>query len=132
METYELQEVFATPHLIQSLATYSEWQLFEAPLHPLQKVAARDGVRTGEQSVLLVQINATADYYTTDQALMQNVPPVLVDMILDPYVLNIFPKSLIPTAYYLIAVAVIGWYVARYATRWLKLVARTDDAKKQL
>ena len=61
---------------------------------------------------------------------MQQVPPVLVDIILDPYLLNIFPKSLIPTAGYLVIVSIASWYLAKYIARWLQMVAVTDEQKK--
>lgn len=82
------------------------------------------------QSVLLIQVHAAADYYTTNQTLMKHVPPVLVDIILDPYLLNLFPKSLVPTAGYLLMVAIISWYLARYVAQWLRMVARSDERKK--
>ncbi len=81
-------------------------------------------------SVLLVQIYAAADYYTTNQTLMEHVPPVLVDIILDPYLLNVFPRSLVPTAAYLVILAIGGWYLAKYIAKWLQMVARTDQQKK--
>lgn len=44
---------------------------------------------------------------------MANPPPVEVDIILDPYLLNIFPRSLVPTAVYIIIVAVCAWVVSQ-------------------
>jgi hypothetical protein len=82
------------------------------------------------QSVLLIQIYAAADYYTTNRTLMAQVPPVFVDIILDPYVVNIFPESLIPTGCYLIIVFIISWYLAKLIAKWLQMVARTDSSKK--
>lgn len=82
------------------------------------------------QSVLLIQIYAAADYYTTNRTLMEQVPPVFVDIILDPYVVNIFPESLIPTGCYLIIVSIISWYLAKLIAKWLQMVARTDSSKK--
>lgn len=64
---------------------------------------------------------------------MQHVPPVNVDIstymlafvcprmktnkqpsVLDPYVLNIFPRSLLPTAGYLITLGVLSWFLSSY------------------
>jgi hypothetical protein len=61
---------------------------------------------------------------------MENVPPVLVDIILDPFILNVFPKSLVPTAGYIIVLAIGGWFLAKFIAKWLQMVARTDDRKK--
>ena len=54
---------------------------------------------------------------------MSDVLPVLVDIILDPYLLNIFPKSLVPTAGYLIALAILGWVLSGVIWRILLQVA---------
>lgn len=78
--TYPLQEVFNTPELITSLATYSESRqtsLSGADLH--RRASDLD-------SVLFLQVFAAADYFTTNKTLMQNVPPVNVD-ISEPHLL---------------------------------------------
>jgi hypothetical protein len=54
------------------------------------------------------------------------VPPVLVDIILDPYLLNIFPKSLVPTAGYLIILAFGSWFLSGLIWR---LLIRVADAR---
>jgi hypothetical protein len=84
------------------------------------------------QSVLLLQILAAADYYTTNRILMEHVPPVFVDIILDPYLLNVLPQSLVPTGVYLIVVAISSWYLAKFIARWLYMVAKTDEQKKDV
>ena len=74
LTTHTLQEVFNTPQLITSLATYSEslqTSLSEAHLHR--------GV-SNLHSVLFLQVFAAADYFTINKTLMQNVPPVNVDI----------------------------------------------------
>lgn len=45
---------------------------------------------------------------------MRDVPPVDVDLILDPFLLNVFPRSLIPTAGWIAVVAVVAVVVARW------------------
>lgn len=73
------------------------------------------------ESALFLRILAAADYYSLDAALMEHVPPVLVDVILDPFLGNVFPRSLVPTAIWILLVAVIavfvGWYVTAYFRR---------------
>lgn len=44
---------------------------------------------------MLLRVQSAADYFTHDAALMATVPPVRVDIVLDPYVGNILPNSLI-------------------------------------
>jgi hypothetical protein len=63
---------------------------------------------------------------------MEHVPPVFVDIILDPYLLNVLPRSLVPTGVYLIVVAISSWYLAKFIARWLHMVARTDKQKKDV
>lgn len=82
-------------------------------------------------SALFLQIFAAADYYTSNKTLMENVPPVLVDIILDPFIFNILPRSLLPTVGYLIVLAAAGWFVAKLIAGWLQMVARTDGQKKR-
>ena len=79
-------------------------------------------------SILFLQIFATAEYFSLNQTLMSDVPPVLVDIILDPYLLNVFPKSLIPTAGYLIALAILGWVLSGVIWRILLQVADTGPS----
>jgi hypothetical protein len=59
---------------------------------------------------------------------MSDVPPVLVDVILDPYLLNTFPKSLVPTAAYLIVLAVGGWYLSGLIWRILVQIADANPS----
>lgn len=45
---------------------------------------------------------------------MRDVPPVDVDLILDPFLLNVFPRSLVPTAGWIAVVAGVAVVVARW------------------
>lgn len=81
---------------------------------------------------MLLQILAAADYYTTNKTLMSNVPPVYVDIILDPYVFNLLPRSLLPTIGYIVAVAVLSWFLAwRVADRVRTVAMGPDRGKKE-
>jgi len=66
-----------------------------------------------------------------NKTLMANVPPVFVDIILDPYIFNVFPRSLLPTAAYIIILAIGGWLVARYISALVLSVAKLDSADKE-
>lgn len=72
-----------------------------------------------ESTFLFLQIFAAADYFSLNQTLMDDVPPVAVDLILDPYVLNILPKSLLPTGLYLGAIGIIAWLASSWILRHL-------------
>lgn len=75
--------------------------------------SSRDPAPTSD-SVLFLRIRAAADYFSLDRALMENVPPVLADVILDPFLWNVFPRSLLPTAGYVCVVATVAVLLARW------------------
>ncbi|KPM35241.1 hypothetical protein AK830_g11341 [Neonectria ditissima] len=134
LSVHELAAVWDTPELIQSLAEYSSARQRsseggeEQQLHDHQ---SDQGER--QSSVLLLQIRASADYFTDDVALMKNPPPVLADLILDPYLYNVVPRSLVPTVAYLTIVGFIAWLVARPIASKLQSIAITTETatKKQ-
>ncbi|KAF8864462.1 hypothetical protein BDZ45DRAFT_737465 [Acephala macrosclerotiorum] len=137
LETYDLSTVFETPELIQSLAQYSEGrqpdllgtenQQPSVTKHEKSKHTRADG-----SSTLFLQVFAAADYYTMNKTLMENVPPVFVDIILDPYIFNIFPRSLLPTAGYIVILAIGGWFLAKYISAYIQNVAKLDtNAEKK-
>lgn len=57
---------------------------------------------------------------------MENVPPVDVDIILDPYLLSVFPRSLVPTAGYIVVLAVGSWFLAGLVWKILSGLAREN------
>lgn len=63
-------------------------------------------------SVLFLRIDAAADYFTTDCELMRRPEPVLADVILDPFVFNVLPRTLVPTVGYVVLVAAASWVLA--------------------
>lgn len=42
---------------------------------------------------------------------MENARPVMVDLILDPFLFNIFPRSLIPTAAWSVIIAIVAYFI---------------------
>ena len=75
LDTYTLSEVFETPELITSLASYSEGRTINSAG---QKSPAAREPRSA--SVLFLQVTAAADYFTTNKTLMHEVPPVHADL----------------------------------------------------
>lgn len=62
---------------------------------------------------------------------MQNPPPVLVDIILDPFLFNLIPRSLLPTIGIIIAVAISSYFIAQWTVKQLNgIVAATSSTKK--
>lgn len=120
LETHTLPAVFDTPELITSLHNYSMSRQ-DSPPH---KATTREGKSSGGEhlsSVLLLRIDAAADYFTTDRELMRRPEPVLADVILDPFVLNVLPRTLLPTVGYVILVAAASWVLAtRLLMPWVR------------
>jgi len=137
LNTYELPTVFETPELITSLARYSESRQsapieFEDQLSSISKTSLKaKHTYDNVSSALFLHIQAAADYYTMNRTLMQHVPPVFVDIILDPYIFNVLPRSLIPTIAYIIIVAIGSWFLSKHINRWVQILVRDDtDLKK--
>lgn len=75
----------------------------------------RRAEREREASVLFLRVSAAAEYFTTNRTLMLRPEPVLVDLVLDPFVLNLLPRTLVPTVCYIVLVAAVSWVVATKA-----------------
>jgi hypothetical protein len=84
-----------------------------------------------ESSMLFLHVLAAADYYTMNETLMEEVPPVFVDIILDPYILNVFPRSLIPTASYIIILAVGSWFFSKHISNWTSAIAKNEAGSEK-
>ncbi|KAI1083962.1 hypothetical protein F5B20DRAFT_360231 [Whalleya microplaca] len=135
LDTYELQTVFESPELISELSEYSWSRQSVEDYHESRARLAsgnRDSKSGREASVLFLRILAAADYYTMNKSLMVDVPPVYVDIILDPFVLNVLPRSLVPTVGYIIVVAITSWFLARQISTWVRQVAVEQDSEKKM
>jgi hypothetical protein len=119
LDVYPIAEVFDTPELIQNLAEYAGKADRTRP-EPLPSSS------WSKESLLFLHVRAAADFFTTNKELMSNPPPVNLDIILDPYVFNIFPKSLGPTAAYIGVLAVAAWFISGFIWRFL----RSDSTDK--
>ena len=65
---------------------------------------------------------------------MDTVPPVWVDVILDPYLFNLVPRTLLPPIAYITVIVIISWFLGHGILAWLRGIATTDikrpNAKK--
>lgn len=125
--------------MITSLAQYSEGRQSDLTQIEDEKpsISRKPTAKRGSDdlsSTLFLQVFAAADYYTTNKTIMDNVPPVFVDIILDPFIFNVFPRSLLPTAAYIVLLAIGGWYLAKYVGRWFENLAKqdADEEKKKI
>lgn len=130
LETHTLPAVFDTPELITSLYNYS---MSRQDL-PRKATTSQGYNGSGEHlsSVLLLRIDAAADYFTTDRELMRRPEPVLADVILDPFVLNVLPRTLLPTVGYVVLVAAASWALAtRLLMPWVRGLMVDDGGDGQ-
>lgn len=87
-----MSEVFDTPELISALALHSESRQNSEGLEqldPERKTSASE-----EKSLLFLQVYAAADFYTNNQTLMNDPPPVYVDLSKPVVYLNSTPAHL--------------------------------------
>ncbi|KAK3705824.1 hypothetical protein LTR37_013131 [Vermiconidia calcicola] len=116
LDVFEHKDIAEQHALLESLTQFIQ----------SQRQTKEAATSAKEEIFLLLRIQAAADFYTTNKTLMQKPPPVDVDIILDPYLDNIFPTSLLPTAAYIVCLAVGSWYVSGYIWSLLKPVAGTE------
>ncbi|OQD76053.1 hypothetical protein PENDEC_c005G06561 [Penicillium decumbens] len=139
LTTHPLADTVEDASLLSSLSVFSTARL--ASLDPrlqANTIPGRADKRSKKgvlgqapktDSVLFLRVRAAADYFSTNETLMRDVPPVAVDLILDPYIWNVFPRSLIPTAGWIAVVTVVAVVVARWIARELGRVIA--DARKE-
>ncbi|KAK4968681.1 hypothetical protein LTR66_011812 [Elasticomyces elasticus] len=117
LDTFPITSALDTPSLIQDLAAYAELRQLTDPYQ--DSVAQVTEEPAASTIALFLRIHAAADFYSTNQSLMLDPQPVLVDIILDPYLLNIFPRSLAPTAIYIGTLAIGSYFLSGALWRWL-------------
>ncbi|KAF2084701.1 hypothetical protein K490DRAFT_17936, partial [Saccharata proteae CBS 121410] len=118
LDTHTITTVLETPDLVSALASYSE--------SIAESVLVTERSQTAEaSSSLFLQIRAAADFYTTNKTLMNSPPDVKVDVILDPFILNVLPRSLAPTGVYIVVVAVVAWFLSGVIARFISSVGQS-------
>ena len=55
---------------------------------------------------------------------------LLMHIVLDPFLLNVLPRSLVPVAAYITLVPVAVWFLSAYVYRWLLLVVEEEPLQK--
>jgi hypothetical protein len=133
LHTYTMEEAFEDPDLLSSLIVFSKARrdtLNDSQIQQLQDrkhrpLSSAEGV---DQALLFLRISAAADYYSLNTSLMEQVPPVFVDVILDQYVFGIFPKSLVPTAGYIVTLAVGSWFLSGFLWRAVNNIVQPEAA----
>ncbi|KAF2755700.1 hypothetical protein EJ05DRAFT_503156 [Pseudovirgaria hyperparasitica] len=126
LDTYSVSELLETPSLISSLAEYSGTNKGTDRLER-EYQSGEESVRA--TSKLFLRVSAAADFYTTNATLMHNPPDVVVDIILDPFALNLIPESLLPVGLYIVVVFIAAWFVSGVIYQWLYAIAKTELEK---
>jgi len=108
------------------------WE-YSTARQPAKLTPKSHGSGERRSSVLFLEVLAAADFFTTNTTLMQNPPPVNVDIILDPFIFNILPRSLLPTIGYIVVVAVVSFMTAQWTVAQLRAVIAesSSEQKKQ-
>ncbi|KAI4193000.1 MAG: hypothetical protein LQ348_002995 [Seirophora lacunosa] len=95
----------------------------------------------------LATIDTAADYFTSNTTLMRDVSLVDVDIsmpdpspknftkltqraVLDPYHLNIYPKSLVPIGLHLAIIAILAWHLSKAIWSLLDRASRSSHSPK--
>ena len=132
LSTHTMVETFEDPALLSSLTIFSNNRRDEVTQPLIQQLQDRKyesplSHEVTNLSLLFLQISAAADYYSLNRTLMEHVPRVFADIILDRYILNIFPKSLVPTAGYIVVLAIGSWFLSSFVWRTLSDMVQAPD-----
>ncbi|KAK4937245.1 hypothetical protein LTR10_022077 [Elasticomyces elasticus] len=131
LQAYDVDTAFANAELLTSLSDYSykrHDKLTEADKELLQR---RKASPNEDSTYLFLQIFAAADYYSLNNTLMTTPPPVAVDIILDRYIFNIFPRSLLSTGLYLVLLAVGAWFLSGWISALLVKPPNAEEISKK-
>jgi hypothetical protein len=104
IDVFEANEIIKDQQLLDHVTRFSLGRT-DTPTQQATKNKSQSGL-------LFLRLVAAADFFTTNKTSMRHPPPVDVDIILDPYLANIFPRSLLPTAGYIIILAICSWYIS--------------------
>ncbi|OJJ47944.1 hypothetical protein ASPZODRAFT_15387 [Penicilliopsis zonata CBS 506.65] len=78
----------------------------------------------------LLRVQNQADYFSLNDTLMQNVPPVGVDLILDPFLMNVLPRSLLPTLLYLVVISGLAVWISGFIGRQVEILIKDEKESK--
>ena len=129
--THTVDLTFATPDLLTGLSNYSYARHAQLTADDQQKLQLREANRDSKSTFIFLQVFAAAEYFSLNQTLMDVVPPVAVDVILDPYIFNVFPKSLLPTGLYLVVIAAGAWFLSAWISRLMMAQSRVAFPKAE-
>ncbi|KIW18077.1 hypothetical protein PV08_02364 [Exophiala spinifera] len=109
LATFPVDAVLSDSSLLLSVSDYAYGRHEKLSAGDMESLQQRKTAVRPDTTILFLQILAAADYFSLNDTLMTAPPPVIVDIILDRYIWNVFPESLIPTALYLVLIAAFAW-----------------------
>ena len=102
LQTLEPVEVLESETLFSSLKSYAN----SSERHFLSVPPALDS------HSLFLRISAKADYHSSSANLVSQPPPVHTEIILDPFVFNLLPRSLIPHSISIVSLSLLAWLLS--------------------
>ncbi|EPS41068.1 hypothetical protein H072_5057 [Dactylellina haptotyla CBS 200.50] len=93
-------------------------------------VHSTSGRNEDGSSELYLKISAIAAYYTTNATLMKTPEPVLVDIILDEFLLGALPRSLLNVGFFIVLMASVAWYLGIQIVKWIDAIATKESKTK--
>ncbi|KAJ5634815.1 hypothetical protein N7528_002657 [Penicillium herquei] len=142
LTTHSLSTTIEDSSLLSSLSIFStaritrqdpRYQANTIPRHA--SISSRDipsDSAPTTDSVLFLRVSAAADYFSHHESLMKDVPPVTADLILDPFLWNVFPRSLVPTAGWIAVVSVIAIIVGKWVAGEIGKVLEEGKRAREL
>ncbi|KAL7273275.1 hypothetical protein RUND412_003882 [Rhizina undulata] len=88
------------------------------------------GAIAGVRSFLYLHVRAKTSYYSYKKKRMDNPEPVEVEIILDPYLFNVAPESLIPVGGVILVTALLALPGSAFIYKLLRNIASAEEAKK--
>ena len=134
LSTHHPTAVLDDPQLLESVKSYAGTRDSSSVKHQMlrEKFDADNPRGNIQSSTVLLQVNAAAEYFSTNSTLMTNVPPVFVDVILDPHFVPGVPRSLVPAIVCISVVAVVSFILAWWISLWMVELAagKPDEHRK--
>ncbi|KAL6241962.1 hypothetical protein RBB50_011207 [Rhinocladiella similis] len=117
LSTFHVDAVFSDSDLLPSVSEYAYGRHEKLSTGDIDSLQRRKAAVRPDTTLLFLRVFAAADYYSLNDTLMTTAPPVAVDIILDRYIWNVFPESLVPTALYLVLIAGCAWLLSGWVSK---------------
>ncbi|KIV98656.1 hypothetical protein, variant [Verruconis gallopava] len=124
LDIFSFSEVAGSSELISSLTKYSE--------RSQKEICSNIFSAIENEPVLFLRLRSTSDFVAAERTLMQHPLDVGADIILDSYLLDILPQSLIPTVALTFVIAIYAWFLSGMTWRTLQDIVIARRSKSHL